>query len=170
MNQPMKPPAPPRVGDIYLYWTVVPPEVSRRCIWWLNRINNGWRPNSRIMGMGYADSSRYYGVYVWEYINILQPHIDEWAIAGRTFRAVTVSNQSFTIGDQAMGNTSIMVAAPDVIHVIVDALGKIIDTPFNDLDLAEKSAKIWVKHKGVQGPCRVETYDRRVLNTEGSEG
>ena len=36
-----------------------------------NLIKAGWKPNRRISGMGYDDSAHFFGVYVWEYINVL---------------------------------------------------------------------------------------------------
>lgn len=79
----MKKPAPPRVEDPYAYWTKEPPAASPRCAWWVERISEGWRPNSRVEGMGYDDSSFYYGVYVWEYLHVLRPLIDELEVRRR---------------------------------------------------------------------------------------
>ncbi len=64
---------PPRVGDNEEHWMTPPPERSARCQFWVDRINAGWRPNKRINKMGYYESSDYYGVYIWEYINVLSP-------------------------------------------------------------------------------------------------
>lgn len=69
--------APPRVRDIEENWgTLPPPEPSPRCLWWVNRIAAGWRPNRRIKIMGYYEASAYYGVWIWEYLDILRPALD----------------------------------------------------------------------------------------------
>lgn len=70
-------PAPPRVKDIQLYWISKPTELSDRCLWWKNRIENGWIGNKRINKMGYYELSEYFGVYIWEYINILAPLLNK---------------------------------------------------------------------------------------------
>lgn len=69
----MKPTQPTRVANTETYWTEAPPEESPRCRMWRERIVAGWRPNSRIRTMGYYDSAAYYGVYIWEYLNIISP-------------------------------------------------------------------------------------------------
>ena len=73
----MKSPNPPRVEDHYLYWDICPMEGSARCSHWIYRIENGWRPNRRIRAMGYDEASQYYGVYIWEYLNIISPLLDK---------------------------------------------------------------------------------------------
>jgi len=37
------------------------------------RIESGWRRNKRISGLGYDPAAHHFGVYIWEYINVLQP-------------------------------------------------------------------------------------------------
>ena len=69
-------PMPPRVADIEQHWGEPPPVRSPRCAAWVTRIRAGWRPNRRISGMGYYDSAEYYGVYIWEYLNVLSPLLD----------------------------------------------------------------------------------------------
>lgn len=69
----MKPPAPPRVFDHYAFWRDRPPEQSARCTWWLARIAAGWRPNARVSAMGYDDKAEFFGVWMWEYLNVLYP-------------------------------------------------------------------------------------------------
>jgi len=70
-------PAPPRVDNIQRYRSDPPPEHSRRCLWWVNRIlNEGWRGNSRIHGLGYYASAEYFGVYIWEWLNVLYPLLE----------------------------------------------------------------------------------------------
>ena len=66
-----KKPAP--VADVQEYWTKPPPSPSPRCTWWVSRIKAGWRPNRRISSMGYHSSAEFYGVYIWEYINVIYP-------------------------------------------------------------------------------------------------
>ena len=69
----MKPPAPPRVANHYDYWTNPPPSQSARCSYWVERIRGGWRPNSRIEGLGYDGRAEYYGVWIWELFNVIDP-------------------------------------------------------------------------------------------------
>jgi hypothetical protein len=66
-------PAPPRVANIETYWTKPPPERSARCAWWERRIADGWRGNKRTRGMGYYESAEHFGVYIWEWSNVLYP-------------------------------------------------------------------------------------------------
>lgn len=63
--------------DRYQYWTEPPPSPSAGLKKWLAKIEAGWRPNRRIGGMGYDEASQFYGVYIWEYLNIIQPLL--WA-------------------------------------------------------------------------------------------
>lgn len=65
--------APPRVADIQAYWTDPPPEPSARCTWWRERISAGWRPNKRVSAMGYHEAAEYFGVWIWEYVEVLSP-------------------------------------------------------------------------------------------------
>ena len=71
----MKPPAPPRIRypEFEQYWVDPPPEPSARCLWWVDRINGGWRRNRRIGGLGYSMSAEYFGVYIWEWLHVLSP-------------------------------------------------------------------------------------------------
>lgn len=55
------------------YWTEQPPEPSPRLAEWLRRINDGWRPNRRIQNMGFEEAAAFYGVYIWEYFNVIRP-------------------------------------------------------------------------------------------------
>ena len=75
----MKPPAPSRVGCIEDFWITSPPKLSDRCTWWVARIEAGWRPNRRISGAGYSGSAAYYGVYIWEYLNVISPRLAKLA-------------------------------------------------------------------------------------------
>jgi len=70
-------PAPPRVTDSELYWSSAPPEPSPRCTWWLKRIDAGWRPNKRVRRLGYYDRAAYYGVYIWELLNKIDPALTQ---------------------------------------------------------------------------------------------
>lgn len=69
----MKPPAPARARNIEEYWTDRPPEPSARLMWWLTRIDAGWRPNARTATLGYYSQAEYFGVYLWEWLNVLYP-------------------------------------------------------------------------------------------------
>ena len=64
---------PPRVKDIYEFYDRQPPEQSERCKAWVARIKAGWKWNGRISRLGYYSAAEYFGVHVWEYINVLQP-------------------------------------------------------------------------------------------------
>lgn len=55
------------------YWSDPPPFPSPRLVRWIVKIENGWRPNARIRGMGYHEASEFFGVYIWEYFNVLLP-------------------------------------------------------------------------------------------------
>jgi hypothetical protein len=63
--------------DITVYWTSAPPEQSERCSHWVQRINEGWRPNKRLRRMGYFEAAMFYRVYIWEYLNVLRPLLEE---------------------------------------------------------------------------------------------
>lgn len=68
---------PPRVADVEEYWTTHPPVgPSPRCIAWVQRIRDGWRPNRRITSLGYYTSAEFFGVYIWEYLNVIYPMLD----------------------------------------------------------------------------------------------
>jgi hypothetical protein len=67
--------SPARVKDHYEYWANPPPILSAKCTYWLVRIRNGWKRNNRILKMGYDESAEFFGVYIWEYINILTPEL-----------------------------------------------------------------------------------------------
>lgn len=59
--------------DIYQYWNDPPPEPSPRLIPWIKKIQAGWKPNRRIRQMGYETRCDFFGVYLWEYWNVLIP-------------------------------------------------------------------------------------------------
>ena len=66
-------PKPPPVRDRYTYWGDAPDELSARCQWWVRQIERGWRPNRHIRREGYDTSAEWYGVYIWEYLNVILP-------------------------------------------------------------------------------------------------
>lgn len=70
-------PKPPRVQDRYRYWSERPPALSARCQYWVRQIERGWMPNRRISREGYDNSSDWYGVFIWEYLNVLAPMVRE---------------------------------------------------------------------------------------------
>lgn len=69
-------PKPPKVDDVETYWPKPPPEPSEACMYWVRQIRRGWLPNRRISGEGYYTSAEWYGVWIWEYINVLFPLIE----------------------------------------------------------------------------------------------
>lgn len=73
----MKPPTPTKVKDCTEYWTTPPPNPSARCTYWVERIKNGWRPNRRVNQMGFGEASLFFGIYVWEYRNVIIPLMEE---------------------------------------------------------------------------------------------
>lgn len=66
-------PRPPRVADRYDHWGEEPPELSPRCTWWVRQIKRGWRPNKHICRYGYDSAAEWYGVWIWEYVNVIRP-------------------------------------------------------------------------------------------------
>jgi hypothetical protein len=68
-------PKPPRVTDIEDWWADPPPVLSDRCWYWMRQIERGWMPNRRISGEGYYGSADWYGVWIWEWLNIIHPLI-----------------------------------------------------------------------------------------------
>jgi hypothetical protein len=68
---------PKRVENVEEYWTKPPPERSPRCWYWLKQIENGWRPNKRVRSMGYHERADFYGVWIWESINVIDPKLEE---------------------------------------------------------------------------------------------
>lgn len=66
-------PNPPRVDNVERYWNHPPPDQSPRCAFWLRRIAAGWRPNKRWRELGYYDSAQRFGVYIWEWSNVIGP-------------------------------------------------------------------------------------------------
>jgi hypothetical protein len=59
--------------DVTEYWAEPPPKHSERCEEWLVKIANGWKPNRRISQMGYHEKAEFFGVYIWEYLNLIRP-------------------------------------------------------------------------------------------------
>lgn len=70
-------PKPPCVRDKYEYWTLPPPEPSERLTYWMRQIERGWRPSRRVGGMSYDSSAGWFGVYLWEYLNVIYPALRE---------------------------------------------------------------------------------------------
>lgn len=71
----MKPPTPQRVPDVTLYMTARPPHNSQRLDYWLARIERGWTPNRRISSFGYHQAAEFFGIWIWEYLNVLMPRL-----------------------------------------------------------------------------------------------
>lgn len=79
-NQPwvvLDSPKPPRVALSESYWMSPPPQRSARCAYWVHQIERGWLPNRSICRNGYHSSADWYGVYIWEYLNVLAPLITQ---------------------------------------------------------------------------------------------
>ena len=68
--------------DRYLYWSDPPPARSERCVYWLDRIAEGWLPNRRIRNMGYDEAAEWYGVYIWEYWHEILPAVQYHYLEG----------------------------------------------------------------------------------------
>jgi hypothetical protein len=68
-------PKPPAVDDCCRYWGDPPPELSERCRYWLRQIERGWRPNRFIRLHCYDCAAEWYGVWIWEYINVIRPRV-----------------------------------------------------------------------------------------------
>lgn len=66
-------PFPRRVADMYEYWEGPPPARSPRCQHWEERIAQGWRPNRRVLAMGYDERAEFFGVHLWESLHVLEP-------------------------------------------------------------------------------------------------
>lgn len=73
---PLEHPRPMPVKDRYEYWTNPPPARSERCTYWLRQIERGWLPNRRWRALGYDTSARVYGVWIWEYLNVIYPALE----------------------------------------------------------------------------------------------
>ncbi len=68
-------PKPPRVADVYAFWGDSPPELSERCRYWLRQIERGWLPNRHISTMGRDATAVWFGVYLYEWCDVLYPAI-----------------------------------------------------------------------------------------------
>lgn len=71
-------PKPPKVEEVETYWGDPPPEPSERCLYWVRQVRRGWLPNKYISREGYHTSAEWYGVWIWEYLHILSPMINEF--------------------------------------------------------------------------------------------
>jgi hypothetical protein len=63
--------------DVTQYWSSPPPESSPRLGHWLKRIKNGFRPNKRLRSLGYHGRAEFYGVYIWEQLNVLDKALSQ---------------------------------------------------------------------------------------------
>jgi hypothetical protein len=59
--------------DVTQYWEAPPPQRSTNCNKWLARFADGWKANRRIRQMGYHEAADFFGVYIWEFTNLLLP-------------------------------------------------------------------------------------------------
>jgi hypothetical protein len=64
---------PKSVEDITAYCSDPSPARSARCDYWLYMFAQGWKRNRRLSRMGYYESANFFGVFIWEYFNILMP-------------------------------------------------------------------------------------------------
>lgn len=86
-------PKPERVDRVEEYWMERPPLLSPRCVYWVRQILRGWRPSRRISGEGYHGATEWYGVFLWEYLNVLAPLLNvlqrtQFAVATRAGAAL----------------------------------------------------------------------------------
>ncbi len=72
----VKMPPVPKDFDIYKYTNVPPPVNSPRLLPWIKRIQMGWSFPKHVKYEGYSTKTQYFGVYVWEYQNVLSPMFD----------------------------------------------------------------------------------------------
>lgn len=63
--------------DVTLYWNDPPPTPTDKCVMWQAKIDGGWRPNKRIRSFGYQEAAEFYGIYIWEYFNVIAPLLRE---------------------------------------------------------------------------------------------
>lgn len=69
---------PPRVDDVTRHWTQAPPALSPRCDYWITRHREGtWRSNRRLRAMGYHTAAEHLGIWIWEYLHVIRPLLDE---------------------------------------------------------------------------------------------
>ena len=59
------------------YWAAAPPIPSPKLAAWVQRIARGWRPNRRVRAMGYHEAAEFFDVYIWEYLNVIRPALEE---------------------------------------------------------------------------------------------
>ena len=59
------------------YWLEPPQFPSPKLLYWLERIKTGFRPNRRLSQFGYYERAEWYGVYIWEQLNVLDKAIHE---------------------------------------------------------------------------------------------
>lgn len=77
-------PKPPRVPDHYAYWNSPPPQISDRCQYWLRQLDRGFIPNRYVRREGYDGTCAWFGVYLWEYLNLIAPAITAAMLEHRT--------------------------------------------------------------------------------------
>jgi hypothetical protein len=70
---PLDRPKPTPVADRYLYWLEQPPRLSDRCTYWVRQFEAGFRPNKWVRRESYDSAAEWYGVYIWEYQNVIAP-------------------------------------------------------------------------------------------------
>ncbi len=63
----------PKVSDPEEYWDEPPPLPSSRCSWWKIKIRGGWQANRRIRLLDFEEASTFFGVYIWEYLHVIDP-------------------------------------------------------------------------------------------------
>ena len=59
--------------NCYDHFPEPPPNPSPRCVYWLRRIRRGWVVPGHVRGDGYSMATKYFGVYVSEYLRKIAP-------------------------------------------------------------------------------------------------
>lgn len=61
---------------------------------WVERIRNGWRGNKRIRIKGYYEASEYFGVYIWEYLEIIYPLLSGRPLSDKAVMLISTPSSS----------------------------------------------------------------------------
>lgn len=94
-------PKPPPVRDQNAFWSEPPPHQSKRCAWWLEQIVAGWRPNNRIRSYASGEAADWYGVFTWEYLNVISPALITATDADEQAREDRLARRAALAADRA---------------------------------------------------------------------